>query len=148
MQGRDFFTDLQNGFTEWLERLGYAKATIKHHKKSMALFFQLTNSKGITKLEDITGETILEFQDYLERQPISAKTFQHRLGSLRLFDQYLGNYGYNPLITVRLKVIPNVMTAPMILTQAEIKAMYGATDNSKLGYRDRAILAVYTHRKF
>jgi len=148
MQGRaiqigTYFTDLQNGFKEWLQRLGYAAATIRHHHKSIALFFQLISSKGIIKLEDITGETILEFQDYLEKQPIGIKAFQARLGSLRLFDQYLENYGYLPIITVRLKVIPNTRTTQTILTQSEIKQIYEVTDNSPLGYKDRAMLAIY-----
>lgn len=148
MQGRTiqigtYFTELQEGFTEWLQRLGYAKYTIKHHSKSMALFFQLTTSKGINKLEDITGETILQFQAALEKQPIAAQTFQARLGSLRLFDQYLEAYGHQPIITVKLKVIPHFETPKTILTQAEIKQLYEVTDNSKLGYKDRAILAIY-----
>lgn len=143
MQGRAYFTELQNGFKEWLERLGYAAATIKHHHKSIALFFQLINQKGIIKLEDITGETILEFQDYLEKQPIGVKALQARLGSLRLFDQYLEAYGNQPIITVRLKVIPNFTTPKTILTQSEIKAIYEVTDHSKQGYKDRAMLAIY-----
>jgi len=148
MQGRaiqigTYFTELQESFTEWLQRLGYAKYTIKHHSRSMALFFQLVSSKGIKKLEDITGETILGFQSYLEKQPIAAPTFQARLGSLRLFDQYLEAYGHATIITVKLKVIPHFETPKTILTQAEIKAIYEVTDNSKLGYKDRAMLAVY-----
>ena len=143
MQGRAYFTELQERFKEWLERLGYAKYTIRHHSRSMALFFQLVSSKGIHKLEDITGETILQFQDELEKQPIAAQTFQARLGSLRLFDQYLEAYGHQPIITVKLKVIPHFETPKTILTQAEIKQLYEVTDNSKLGYKDRAILAIY-----
>ena len=131
------------GFKEWLQRLGYAKYTIKHHSKSMSLFFQLTREKGINKLADITGETILQFQAALEKQPIAAQTFQARLGSLRLFDQYLEAYGYATIITVKLKVIPHFETPKTILTQSEIKQIYEVTDNSKLGYKDRAILAIY-----
>jgi len=109
----------------------------------MSLFFQLTREKGINKLEDITGETILQFQAALEKQPIAAQTFQARLGSLRLFDQYLESYGHQPIITVKLKVIPHFETPKTILTQSEIKQLYEVTDNSKLGYKDRAILAIY-----
>lgn len=138
-----YFTELKEGFDEWLQRLGYAKATIQHHHKSIALFFQLVTQKGIIKLEDITGEMILEYQDFLEKQPIGIKTFQARLGSLRLFDQYLENYGHRPLITVRLKIIPDFRIPPNILTLQEIKQIYQATDNSKSGYKDRAMLAIY-----
>ena len=143
MQGRAYFTELKEGFTEWLERLGYAKNTTYHHERSIRQFTSFLTSKGIIKLEDIAGATILEYQEHIEQQPISAKTFQHRLGSLRLFDQYLEAYGNQPIITVRLKVIPDFRTPPTILTQSEIKAIYEVTDNSKLGYKDRAILAIY-----
>jgi len=143
MQGRAYFTDIQNGFQEWLQRLGYAAATIRHHHKSIALFFQLVQNKGIIKLEDITGEEILEYQDYLEQQPIATQTLQARLGSLRLFDQYLEAYGHATIITVKLKVIPSFETPKTILTQQEIKQLYEVTDNSKLGYKDRAMLAIY-----
>lgn len=143
MQGTPYFEELKEGFREWLQRLGYAQYTIKHHTKSMALFFQLTSSKGINKLEDITGETILQFQAELEKQPIAAQTFQARLGSLRLFDQYLEAYGHQPIITVKLKVIPHFETPKTILTQSEIKQLYEVTDNSKQGHKDRAMLAVY-----
>lgn len=142
-QGSPYFIELQEGFMEWLERLGYAATTIKNHKRSITLFFQLITSKGIIKLEDITGEIILAYQEHTENQPISAKTFQHRLGSLRLFDQYLEAYGNQPIITVRLKIIPDFRTPPTVLTQSEIKQLYEMTDNSKQGYKDRAILAIY-----
>lgn len=143
MQRGQYFEDLKEGFTEWLERLGYAATTIRHHHKSIDLFTSFLTSKGIIKLEDITGEIILAYQEHTENQPISAKTFQHRLGSLRLFDQYLEAYDHAPIITVRLKIIPDFRTPPIVLTQSEIRAIYQATDNSKLGYKDRALLAIY-----
>ena len=143
MQRGQYFEELKAGFIEWLERLGYAKNTIYHHERSIRQFMGFITSKGIIKLEDITGEIILAYQEHTENQPISAKTFQHRLGSLRLFDQYLEAYDHAPIITVRLKIIPDFRTPPTVLTQQEIKAIYEATDHSKLGYKDRAILAIY-----
>lgn len=148
MQGRaiqigTYFTELKEGFQEWLQRLGYAETTLNHHHKSITLFFQLVQSKGISKLEDITGEEILEYQDYLEQQPIATQTLQARLGSLRLFDQYLEAYGHATIITVKLKIIPSFDTPKTILTQQEIKQLYEATDNSNQGYKDRAMLAIY-----
>lgn len=143
MQGTPYFTQIQAGFIEWLERLGYAKNTIYHHERSIGQFMYFLTSKGIIKLEEITAETILEYQGHIENQPISAKTFQHRLGSLRLFDQYLEAYDHRPIITVRLKIISDFRTPPTILTQSEIKQIYEVTDHSKPGYKDRAMLAIY-----
>lgn len=143
MQGTPYFTELQKGFAEWLQRLGYAKATIRHHKRSMAIFFQLVASNGIKRLEDITDKTVLGFQDHLEGLPITAGTLQLRLGSLRLFDRYLQAYGHAPIITVRLMTVPGLGTPRTVPTQAEIGQLYDVTDNSKKGYRDRAMLAIY-----
>jgi len=137
------FIELQEGFAEWLKRLGYVTTTIDHHQRSLRGFIGFITSRGVVKLEDIDGRLIYAYQEHLEQRPIGSRTLQHRLGTLRLFDQYLECYGYTPIVTVKLKVIPDMRATRVVLTQREVKSIYEATDSSLLGYRDRAMLAIY-----
>ena len=137
------FIELQENYYEWLTRLGYATGTIRHHKTSLNQFFKQLHHQGIHKLEDITGQHIVHYQNTLEKTPVSSSNFRAKLGCLRRFDQYLEAYGHPPIITVKLKIIPYEASIRTILNQTEIKALYQATDNSHQGSKDRAILAIY-----
>lgn len=137
------FQDLQTNFKLWLERLGYASSTIKHHIHSLNLFFSFLSGQDVFYLHQITGKHILNYQNHTEKQPISAKTFQQRLGTLRVFDRFLEAFGYAPIITVKLKSIPDIRSQRIILSQKEIKAIYTQTDQSLQGFKDRAMLAIY-----
>lgn len=137
------FNNLQTNFKLWLERLGYANSTIKHHIHSLNLFFSFLSDQNVFYLHQIKGIHILDYQNHTEKQAISAKTFQQRMGTLRVFDRFLEAFGYAPIITVKLKSIPDIRTTRVILSQKEIKSIYNQTDQSLQGFKDRAMLAIY-----
>ena len=143
MQGTPFFEEHQNTFIQWLERLGYAVNTIKSHKRRLNRFFFYLKNNHITTLEAIDPKAMSSYDHYLDKLPIGSKSIAQHISTLRLFDQYLEKYGHEPIIKTRLRITPHLETKKTILTKAEIKTLYQATDNSALGYRDRAMLAVY-----
>lgn len=144
MQGRGVqFDDLKTNFKLWLERLGYASSTIKHHIYALNLFLNFLSDQNIFYLHQIKGKHILAWQHHTEKQAISAKTFQQRLGTLRVFDRFLEAFGYAPILTVKLKSIPDIRSQRIILSQSEVKSIYNQTDQSLQGFKDRAMLAIY-----
>jgi len=143
MHKTPLYNELQTGFTEWLNRLGYAKSTTKGNSRRIQQFLEYLQNEGITKLEDVSPETINQYQKQVDQRPIKSTTIAGYMSSLRLFDQYLESYGYSPIITTKLRITPHVETQKTILNQSEIKAIYEATDQSVIGYRDRAMLAIY-----
>lgn len=138
-----FFTELQTGFNEWLTRLGYAESTTKGNSRRIHYFLDYLQKKGITKLDTIEPQTIHQYQQHIEQLPIKSPTIAAYISSLRLFDQYLESYGHNPIITIKLRVTPHIETPKTILNQVEIKAIYETTNQTVIGYRDRAMLAIY-----
>ena len=136
-------TELLISFKLWLNRLGYAKSTTTGNSRRIQHFLEHLQNEGITKLENVSPETINQYQKQVEQLPIKSTTIAGYMSSLRLFDQYLESYGYSPIITSKLRITPHVETQKTILNQSEIKAVYEATDQSVIGYRDRAMLAIY-----
>lgn len=136
-------TELLISFKLWLNRLGYAKSTIKGNSRRIEYFLGYLQNEGITKLEDVSPEIINQYQNQVEQLPIKSTTIALYMSSLRLLDQYLESYGYSPIITTKLRITPYVETQKTILNQQEIKQLYRATDQSMQGYKDRAMLAIY-----
>ena len=138
-----FYTQLQEGLTQWLTRLGYAESTTSGHNRRIGRFLAHLRKEGITRLEEVTAQTIEGYQKQVELLPVKSGTIASHISSLRLFDRYLESYGYRPIITTKLRTTPHMETPKTILSQEETQQLYKATDSGVSGYRDRAMLAIY-----
>jgi len=88
-------------------------------------------SQQIESLETVHQSDIEKFCEELHQKKnrlfggaLSSSYIQSHINVIRLLDKYIKKHR-------------------TILSQAEIKQLYKATDDSLLGYRDRAILAIY-----
>lgn len=138
-----YFKSLENSFIQWLQRLGYHTNTIRAHRRKIKRFFVYLENQDIYRIENIQPKIIKGYETYLDHLPLNSRTLASYLSTLRLLDEYRQNYGEKPFLTTRLKVTPSIETQRTIFTQAEIKALYQATDQDVKGYRDRAILSLY-----
>jgi len=138
----DIKEEIEN-FKLWLVRLGYAENTQIGNSRRVNYFLDYIKTNKISNLNKVTSTTIKNYQNHLDQLPIKSSTISAYLSSLRLFDKYLQNYGRTPLITTKLKTIPHTTQTRIILTQQEITQLYKATDQSVIGFRDRAILSIY-----
>lgn len=149
MQKRAFKTHLQN-YLEWLQRLGYAEATIYGHGKYLRYFFNWLTTQGVSQIKAIEAVHIQKYQSYLETRPhqrkpggLSAAIIYAYLSVIKSFDKYLQQHGQGSLPTKHLQLPEMLKTEKEVLTPKEINQLYEITDNSPIGYRDRAMLSLY-----
>ena len=137
-------------FLEWMERLGYAKDTLIGYRNSMNNLIYWCAKNGKRSLESLKKRDLVSFKRYLEEEKqkpngekISGGYVECNFNMLKLYSSYLQNYGKAPLLLNDIKPTPFLESHRLPLTQEEIASLYRETDNSLLGYRDRAILALY-----
>ncbi len=141
---------LLQGFTDWLGTLGYARATVYGLPKQLKEFLIWLEHHKIMGVEKITQVQINNFIHYFKnrsnrRRPggIGTGHVNKQIDTIQKFIKYLSATGQAKLnITLKL-LVENERPTRAILTKTEIQEIYSATDDSLLGMRDRAMLAVY-----
>lgn len=140
---------LSESFEKWLKTLEYAESTVYLSVRYVNDFFFYLKTLEITTLEQIHPGTINKYYKHLQTRPqkkqpggLSQNYIVSNINALKRFSKYLQVTGKGNL-EITLQTPVNKETPKNILTQAEIKALYLATDNSSLGLRDRAILGIY-----
>ena len=143
MEGRYFFIELLEGFTEWLTRQNYAKESIRGRQRQLRVFLEWIEERGINQLQDITQNDLEEYNEYLHKRPIRSRTIEGYISVLKLVNEYLENYGEAPIIKAKLRVAKDIRKERTILSKSEVNQLYEVCDKSPWGLRDRVIIAVY-----
>jgi len=137
-------------YKQWLQRLGYAEATIYGHGKYLHYFFNWLSSQGVSQVHTITTTHIKKYQRYLETRPhqrkpggLSAGIIYAYMTVIKNFDKYLQQYEKGSLPVKHLQLPEPLKTEKDVLTTEEINQLYEITDNGPIGYRDRAMLSLY-----
>lgn len=140
---------LSESFKKWLNTLGYAPSTVYASLRYVNDFFFYLKTSEITHLEAIKPQTLTNYHKHLQSRKnkrrngsLSNNYISGNINALKRFIRYLQETG-KPFFEVAIKTKPEKETGKTILTQAEVKALYKACDNSILGIRDRAILSIY-----
>jgi integrase/recombinase XerD len=140
---------LLQGFTQWLELLGYSPLSIPGLKQSLQYFLIWLQQGGKTALTQLVSSDGPDYMAHLQtlvgvrtKRPFSNKYLNKQVQALKLFSDYLRETGrsHTAFLLTRL---PEHSGKPSWLTKAEIQALYEATAGSVLGLRDRAMLAVF-----
>ena len=149
MQVRHFLPYAEK-FSEWLQRLGYAETTIESYTRRLQTFLSWLSTQPIEEMNSITQATIQQYNEYLHQQAnqlfggaLSSSYIQSHLNVIRLLDKYLQLTGQGKILHGQVQVTPGITKHRTILSQAELQQLYDSLDNSVLGYRDKAILAIY-----
>ena len=74
---------------------------------------------------------------------LCSSSIQRNIYMLNLLDQHLQVTQQFKLLKDKLIVTKSLPTPKVILTPSEIAALYAVTDNSLLGYRDKALLSLF-----
>ena len=140
---------LQIGFRRWLTTLGYADSTIYCSLNYVQSFFFYLKKEKVNNIESIDYKTIQSYYYHLQTRKnksqgggLSQNYIISNLNALKRFSRYLQETG-KPFFEVDIKVQSQTTNTKIILTQAEIQALYNACDNDYLGIRDRAMLSIY-----
>jgi integrase/recombinase XerD len=142
------YTRLLESFKRHLQTLNYSKATVLHSTSNVKeyLFYLIENG---VELKQSTSQTMAAYFTYLHRRKNERKDgglsvaylHKHR-GSLQQFYTYLQRVDYYTA-SLRFPMLQRAKSLPSVLTITEIKQLFKTCDNSLLGKRNKAVLAIY-----
>jgi site-specific recombinase XerD len=137
------------GFKTWMQVLNYSKGSCKNYPQFIEWMMEYMKAHEIKQIEQITGEKISNYFEYLSITPTPHKnivpsigTLRARLTAVKLFGKYMRQTEQGQL-EINVQYIGKSEYKPIILTVAEIEQLYESLQDDLLGMRDRAILAIY-----
>jgi integrase/recombinase XerD len=143
------YKELELDFKEWLALLGYAENTVYNMPLYMHEFFHWLESEEIKQVQEINAEHVHDFLFQLKRRPhaihggkLSAAHINKYHQGLVLLSQFVRQTDKGSF-TVETERLEQTREIPDILTLAEVKALYNATDASVLGLRDKVMLDIF-----
>ncbi len=127
----------------WLERQGYSKYSIKGYVSDFWCFFRWLKKNKIS-LDALNHDYVDKYQVYILGCKLLKSTINRRIYIVKLYDKFLQLTSNRKFLYKDLKILETgILRKKEILTIEEIRKLYAATDESLLGYRDRAILALF-----
>ncbi|WP_298731723.1 tyrosine-type recombinase/integrase [uncultured Chitinophaga sp.] len=140
---------LQQGFRNWLQLLGYADSSVYNLPRHVQEFLHYQEQQGKSSLQQLAASDATAFIDLLKirtgirtGQGYSSGHINKYIQALQLFSRYVRETGKTG-IGFQLERLEDSRSKPAWLTIAEVHRLYRATDDSALGMRDRAMLAVF-----
>lgn len=140
---------LEKSFEEWLKEINYAAESIQNMPSMLREFLHYLEQHKINKLKQITPSIIDSYFYHL-----SIRSHQRNAGALHTntllnhrkvlnrFSYYLQQIGLTHFDT-SLRLERQNPSLKNIVTIEEITHLYDSIPDTIMGYRDRAILAVY-----
>lgn len=130
-------------FKQWLELQNYEPTTIKYGPQRIEEFIDWCHAHKIKSNHAKSFFRHLKTRQN-KRRPggLSVSSLRKYLQVLRLFRRFLREVGGMDL-DINIIYRATEVTHYDILSTAEIKQLYEATDDDLLGIRDRAMLAIY-----
>lgn len=143
------YRELELDFKEWLALLGYAENTVYNMPLFMREFFHWLENEEVKKVEQINAQHVHDFLFHLKKRPhathggkLSSGHVNKYHQALVLLSQYVRQTNRGDF-TVETQRMPETRHIPDILTTAEVKELYQATDGSILGLRDKVMLGIF-----
>lgn len=139
---------IEKGFREWLKVMGYASSSVyslPHYGREFFHWLEQQNKQ----LEKVTTEDIEGYFFHLSTRPCKNKPgtmstnnlHKHRQGLKRL--SYYLKETEQAYLEIDITLAKPKRKLKQILTREEIQALYQACDQTPLGIRDRAMLALF-----
>lgn len=148
LQSSEYILLLQ-GFTEWLELLGYSSLSIPGLTSAVKSLLSYQEGHEKFSLTQLTATGARLFIDELKQQtgirtgrPFSAGHINKHIQSLNLLSTYLRQSGRSDSGFV-LERMDEVRSKPTWLTKHEINQLYDTITDTILGVRDKAMLAIF-----
>lgn len=143
------YKELELDFKEWLALLGYADNTVYNLPLYMHEFFHWLEQQEIKHVKHVTAEHVHDFLFQLTERPhhmhggkLSHAHINKYHQALVLLSQFV-RQTVRGSFTVETERLEQTREIPEILTTAEVKALYNATDTSVLGLRDKVMLDIF-----
>lgn len=137
------------GFKNWLQLLGYADSSVYNLPRHVQEFLHYQEQQGKRSLQQLAAGDAATFIDMLQLRTgirtgrgYSSAHINKYIQALQLFSRYVRDTGKTG-IGFSLERLEDRRSKPAWLTVGEVQALYRVTDDSALGIRDRAMLAVF-----
>ena len=127
-------------YQNYLQTLGYTKATYKARYLYLKQFFSWLESLQINELEQVTPKNIVDYQSIIKTQKntrtkenLSKETVYNRLRNIQSFFGYaleLGKIKTNPASSFKFYT-PREQSERIIFTQNQIKELYKNCENEQ-----------------
>ena len=137
------------GYRRWLELHNYVASSIQYDPVRIAEFLRQMELQGVSQIEEITSQKVEIFFDYLSKRKskntgdlLTLCTMRSYLTAVNRFARYLRDSGEGN-IAINIKFKGSANSRSIVFSKAEIERLYQVTDDSLLGIRDRAMLAVF-----
>lgn len=149
---------LENAFKEWLDVLGYAKATVTNLPTAIREFLYYQEQNNIKQINQIKQQHIKNYYQHLttrtnEKQggALSGNYINSHFWALEKFFEFLYHKGTQNLPEINLKRLNIEKLEREVLTQEEIKELYKIVENQEsqtqkqeaLNYQDKILLTIY-----
>lgn len=139
---------LESGFKEWLAVTGYAASTVNALPANIREFFHWLEQESMA-INNLTPAEVLRYFSHLKQRPrqrkagaLSNNYLLKHLQAIKRLSEYLRNTDQESF-DADIVITGDKRKIPEILSREEIKQLYEATEDSPMGLRDRAMLAVY-----
>ena len=137
------------GYRRWLQMMNYVQSSIDYGPVRLNDFLEWMQANGVTEINQITGSKVKQFFEELSHriskttgEVLSIATLRNYLTTINRFARFLRQTGEGN-IEVPIKFKGQAKKAIVVLTKEEINRLYLQCDDSLLGIRDRALLAVF-----
>ena len=100
-----------NDYKTYLEKEKYRQTTIESYVKESEVFIKWSKRNQTTP-ESIDYKTFLKYIQYLQRKKNTKKTVKHKIGSLKIYFNYLLSEHYradNPIENITIKGVKRVI---------------------------------------
>ena len=158
------YQQLEAGFREWLDILGYAPMTVYNMPNIVREFLHYQERHGIKEIRAVQHVHIRNYHDHISSRGnqrrgggLSTKYILMHMQAIGKFYEYLHHRGITNLPSASVKSGKYQRGKITILTTEEIKLLFGATQkdalhsssnhyhlyNEPMQGRDRAMLTIY-----
>jgi len=137
------------GFKAWLQLLGYADSSVYNLPRHVQEFLHYQEQQGKSSLQQLAAGDATAFIDMLQLRigirtgrGYSSAHINKYIQALQLFNRYVRDTGKTG-IGFSLERLEDNRSKPAWLRVGEVQGLYRVTDDSALGIRDHAMLAVF-----
>lgn len=149
---------LEKAFGEWLDILGYAKATVYNLPTNVREFLHFLEQNNVNQLTNLTTGHLRQYHNYLHNRSnqriggaLSSNYINTHFWAIEKFFEFLHHKGMKNLPEINLKRLEINRIKREILTQPEILELYkiieekeAATEKQQaLNYQDVIMLTIY-----
>jgi integrase/recombinase XerD len=143
------FKKYLEGYTNWMKLLNYDNHSCQSNPVMVERFLQWMTEHEARTIEDITTQKVKAYFEVLSQQisnktgeVLSINTLRTHLTAIKRLAKYLQSTDQGNIdIAVHYKGKSNHKIE--VLTRQEIDQIYEAADDSLLGMRDRAMIAIF-----